>query len=231
MTNFLSLPGELRNKIYAQVLVLEESIDPWSWSQKLALNPTLLCANKAISLEASSLLYAQNGFDFTKYEFERVAEFLDKIGRHNTKHIRRVYIDFPHIEDDATLDLEDHSNRVLAKIRSECVNLSTVITSLGSTNAMELKLDAFDSPKLVDKALALVDAQLRAILSLKEVIVEVYEDGPSADIRRKMEAYGWSMKTNGQPEEWYSDGSFGDYEYDYRYSDEYDSDFWRRADD
>jgi hypothetical protein len=65
---------------------------------------------------------------------------------------------------------------------------------------------------------------------------------PSADIRRKMEAYGWSININEQPEERDSDWSLEDSEDDYRYSDEYgdgddeydidnDIDFWRRAGD
>jgi len=111
---------------------------------------------------------------------------------------------------------------------------------------MELKLDALDHLKIVAEALALVDASFRAISSLQGIIVEVYEDGPSNHIRRKMESHGWTINVTEQVEESDFHRSFGDIEDDdYRYSDEYgndnygdddydidnDSDFWRRAGD
>lgn len=108
---------------------------------------------------------------------------------------------------------------------------------------MALKLDALDSPQIVVEALALVDARFRAISPLREVIVEVYEDGPSADIRRKMESHGWTINVTEQVEESDFDGSFSDVEdHDYSYDDYgdndydefdemFDDDYWRRAGD
>jgi hypothetical protein len=55
---------------------------------------------------------------------------------------------------------------------------------------MVLKLDALASPQVVAEALTLVDARFRAISSLQEIIVEVYEDGPSDNIRREMKNHG-----------------------------------------
>ena len=57
-------------------------------------------------------------------------------------------------------------------------------TSLYSTNAMELKLDALDNPKIVTEALQLVNTRFRAISSLQEIIVKVYKEGPRGYIRR-----------------------------------------------
>ena len=111
-----------------------------------------------------------------------------------------------------------------------------------STYVMELKLDALDSPRIVTKALALVDVRLRTMSSLQEIIVQVYEDGPSGDIKTKMESYGWTISMIEQVEEWDYDGSLGEFE-DYGYlhdNDDYDRDnidydidydkgFWRRT--
>jgi hypothetical protein len=77
---------------------------------------------------------------------------------------------------------------------------------------------------------------LRAISSLQEIIVEVYEDGPSADIRMKMESHGWTINVIEQVEEWDRDRSFSDfddddYRYDYDCDIDNDSNFWRRAGD
>ena len=107
---------------------------------------------------------------------------------------------------------------------------------------MELRLDALDNPKVVIEALKLVNTHFRAISSLQEVIVEVYEDGPSDHIRRKMESHGWTISIAEYVEE-DSDRNFSDFgndDYGYHRSrddddDNYDfdndSDFWRRAAD
>ena len=56
---FLDLPSEPRNKIYEQLLVLQEPIDPWvDYNQRENLTPRLLRANKTVRREASSVLYA-----------------------------------------------------------------------------------------------------------------------------------------------------------------------------
>jgi len=122
--------------------------------------------------------------------------------------------------------------------------LSTLTTSLYSTSTIELRLDALDNPKVVTEALKLVNTHFRAISSLQEIIVEVYKDGPSDHIRRKIESHGWTISITEYVEEEDFDRSFSDFEYDdYGYdsggddddNDTYDidndSDFWRRAAD
>jgi hypothetical protein len=139
--NFFSLPGELRNKVYHYLLVRGEPIDPWYGDHELALN--LLCVNKTIQHEANSLLYAQNYFDFTASNSERIARFLNRIGRNNASYIQYICIDFPNIRDlEDDINFEDDSASILAKIQSDCTNLMTLITSPESTYAMEGKLDA-----------------------------------------------------------------------------------------
>ena len=77
---------------------------------------------------------------------------------------------------------------------------------------MEVKLDALDHPKIVAEALALVDARFRAFSSLQEIIVEVYEDGPSNHIRREMKNHGWTISATEYVEEPDFDRSFSDIE-------------------
>jgi hypothetical protein len=240
-TNFLSLPSELRNRIYELCLLRQEPIDPWiDYNQRQEPTPGLLCANKTVHCEANSLFYAQNRFDFTTATSENVASFLKTIGRNNADYIQHIRINFPNFLylDPGDVTLEDDSVGILANIQSSCTNLSTLTMSLYSTNAMELRLDALDNPKIVTETLTLVDTRFRAISSLQKIIVEVYEDGPSNLIRRKMESHGWIISTTEYVEELGSERSFGDFEYDdYRYNDDddydidNDSDFWRRAGD
>lgn len=77
---------------------------------------------------------------------------------------------------------------------------------------MEVKLDALDHPKIVAEALALVDARFRAFSSLQEIIVEVYEDGPSNHIRREMKNHGWTISATEYVEEPDFDRSFSEIE-------------------
>jgi hypothetical protein len=245
-TNFLKLPSELRNRIYELCLLHEEPINPWiDYNQRHELTPGLLRANKTIHREASSLLYAQNRFDFTMATPEDVASFLRTIGNNNADCIRHICVDFPSPRnlEPGNVTLEEGSDDILVSIQSSCANLRTLTTSLSSTHAMELRLDALDNPKVVTEALTLVNTCFRAISSLQDIVVEVYDDGPSDSIRRKMEDLGWKVNTTEYVEEWGSGRSFGDsedgwdrdYGYDDDYDDDYDidndSDFWRRAAD
>jgi hypothetical protein len=107
---------------------------------------------------------------------------------------------------------------------------------------MEVKLYALDHLKIVAEALALVDTRFRAISSLQEIIVEVYEDGRSNHVRNEMKNHGWKISAVEYVEELDFDRSFSDIEeddsrFDYRFDDsgdddydiDDDSDFWRRA--
>ena len=245
-SNFFSLPRELRDRIYELVLLHQELIDPWAGrygGEKPT--PELLHVNKDIHREASSLFYAENRFDFTNGTSEDVASFLRQIGRNNAGYIRHICVDFPkflNLEPD-NVTLDDDSVGILANIRNGCANLSTLTTSLSSTNAMELNLDALDSPKVISEALNLVNTHFRAISFLQKIVVEVYEDGPSDYIRRQMESHRWTISVVEYVEEEDFDRSFSDFGCDDHsydsdsdgHDDDYDidndSDFWRRAAD
>ncbi len=51
-----------------------------------------------------------------------------------------------------TVTLEEGSSDIFANIQSSCANLSTLTTSLYITDAMALKLDATDYPKITTEA-------------------------------------------------------------------------------
>ncbi len=201
--------------------------------------------NKTIHREASSLFYTQNRFDFGRGTPEDVASFLGQIGQNNADYIRHICVGFPKFLylDPGDVTLEDDSLGILANIQSGCANLSTLITSLYSTNAMELTFNPLDNPKVITKALKLVNTHFRGLSSLQEIIVEVYKDGPSDHIRREMESHGWTISIAEYVEEEDLGRSLSDFEdNDHGYNsrgddddDDYDidddSDFWRRAGD
>ena len=113
---------------------------------------------------------------------------------------------------------------------------------------MELRLDNLDHYEIAAEALRLVDIRFRAISSLQEIILEMYEEGPSDYFRKEMKAHGWTICTTEYVEEEEDWGrSFNDFDddgYGYGDDDDYgygdgdddydignDSDFWRRAAD
>ncbi|OBT62364.1 hypothetical protein VE03_08466 [Pseudogymnoascus sp. 23342-1-I1] len=255
--NFLTLPRELRDKIYELCLLHEEPISPWvdcryqptrPWDylhHHLRLSPRLLGVNKIINLEASLILY-QNSFDLDMGTPERIALFFETIGHNNAGNIRRIYVNFPTLcyLEPGNVAFDEGDSCILASIQRNCVNLKTITTTLESTNDMEVKLDACDNLKIVDEALTLVDTSFRAISSLQDIHLQAYMDAPSDYIRSRMKQHGWTVFVVERVEEWEESSDYGwdgydDYEWDLyedgsdhdNYDVEYDSDFWRRAAD
>ena len=195
-SNFFSLPGEIRNRIYELVLLHQEPIDPWidCYPRLYNLTPKLLHVNKDIHREASSLFYAQNRFDFTACTSEQVASFLRQIGPKNAGYIQHVHVgssDFPHLAPD-NIAFKDDSLGTLAIIRSGCANLSTLTISMTRIHGMKL-CEALDNPKFGIEAMNLINTHIRAISSLQQIIIEVYRGGLSDYIRREMENQGWKI--------------------------------------
>jgi hypothetical protein len=197
--------------------------------------------------EASPLFYGQNRFSFVRTTSQEVASFLGRIGARNASYIRHLLIDFPAFLSlsPGDITLKDDSIGILATIWDGCSNLSTLRTSLDSTNLTEVILDSLDDFTVAEEALKLVAAHFGAISSLQEIILEVYEEGPSSYIRRGMESHGWKISTteNEEEEDWSGDlDDFDDHYAPYAYDDDddsyhddydidNDSDFWRRAAD
>jgi hypothetical protein len=90
--------------------------------------------------------------------------------------------------------LKEDSIRTLERIRDNCMNLAILKTSLRFRTiiAMESAID-FGSPQAA-AALALVDARFKAISSLKEIIVNVYDEPLSCDLREEMRGCGWTIE-------------------------------------
>jgi hypothetical protein len=247
-TNFLSLPSELRNRIYELCLVWEEPINPcmdYFYSGQ-EVSPTLLRANKTIHREARPLFYGQNCFDFTMITRDRVTPFLEIISRSNADYIRQVRVDFPMFRslDLGDVTLEEDSISIFANIHSGCANLSTLTTNPPSRNDERFCLDGLDHPRIAAQALELVNTTFRAISSLQEIVIEVCENTPSHYMKEKMKSHGWTINVVECVDEDSYGSIFGDIEeqdwYDNDYDDDYlnneydidtDSGFWRRAGD
>ncbi|KAI9923425.1 hypothetical protein ASPWEDRAFT_177795 [Aspergillus wentii DTO 134E9] len=239
---FLSLPTELRNEIY-KYLVCRDPINPWSKGYELSSN--LLSTNTRILHETSSLLYGNNCFDLLPSSPIRIPEFLDTIGLVNASNLSCIRIGFPEFRDDGEeVSLEEESLRTLTKIQAYCTNLKCITATAPTTYWIGIQLSV-GSPSICDRALDLVAAHFRAITSLQDIVMEVYDEGLNSSIIRKMKSYGWTLRTVEpmEEEEWDNDRTWDEIEDDYYlyndddddnddgYDIDNDSDFWRRAAD
>ena len=209
-TSFFSLPRELRNQIYAYVLVDEDYINPWDWNYPHMLFPQLLRTNKTLHDEAAEVLYAHNRFNFAECHPDRVCLLLDKIGTDNLKHMRHVRIGFPMIRylGPGHARLADESVRVRDRLKDCCSNLRKLTISTSSINMMKRGFAYLDHLEVATmEALELVNAHFRDISPLQEtpsqdhdnsrpamsIAVEGYEDDLDSDTRREMESCGWIL--------------------------------------
>ena len=93
-----------------------------------------------------------------------------------------------------SVTLQEDSIHMLEMIRDYCTNIATLETLLYTSAEMESCLDAADSPRAAGEALTLVDARFKAIPSLKEVIVNLFDETPSDYLRKKIHKCGWTIK-------------------------------------
>lgn len=193
-TNFFTLPGELRNKIYKYCLVRDKNINLWRLYSYRDISAGLLRVNRKIHHEAVSILYGCNCFNLIDESPELITLFLDEIGPTNANHLECVRIEFPHLQDHYDeVCLKGNSLRILATIQDHCTSLKTLRMSSYYMGVMGLSPSARQSPEFLAKAMALVDAHLRKIPSLQEINFEASWDGECTDIERAMGNLGWTI--------------------------------------
>ena len=207
--NLFNFPTEIRLKIYEKLLVLSEPIAfqtsqyPF-WpglylSRRYGLCPAILRVNKKVYSEARSLLYSSNRFKFSDIELTRklttnsaiLAYFLSQIEPQNASFLRHVYIDFP-AERSGTAMFKENGTNILELIRDHCTGITILETSLWSHDLFGLQFpDMFPA-----ETLALLDSRFKAILSLKEVVIDVhiFDDEEYDLVLKKMRDFGWTIK-------------------------------------
>ncbi|KAF1845094.1 uncharacterized protein K460DRAFT_365986 [Cucurbitaria berberidis CBS 394.84] len=203
--NFLSLPKGIRNSIYNEVLTLPCPLylfqEPGSQVETFAPDrpsgwPAMLYINRQIHSEASAVLYRTNQFhlvDITQEQLNLLQSFLDGIGPVNAASLSHLCLNFPVVESKnghlGKLKLRDDGLQSLKLLQDKCTNLSTLETLVHNKNAAIFR----KTDDSLREALSLVDAQVKAIPSLKRVIVRfVVHDGvPTTSAKALMEGRGW----------------------------------------
>ena len=203
--NFLGLPNEIRNRIYKRVLIILHPLylfqEPGSPVETFAPDRplqwlALLYTNRQIYVEASAVLYAINRFhfvDITRQQVGVLRSFLDCIGSVNAASLSHLCINFPITESideqPGKVTLRDDSLQSLKLLKDKCTNLSTLETLVHYKNSnLFTRTDEF-----LREALSQIDAQLKAIPSLKKIIVrvEVYDRVPTSSAKDLMQGLGW----------------------------------------
>lgn len=160
----------------------------------LRLCPAILLANKRVYYKASTLFYSRNRFKLDK---GFLILFLDQIGPQNVSFLRHICIAFPAFNNHyylKSVTLKKDSIRTLKRICDNCTNLITLKTLLHFRiiNIIKSAINAPNSPQAA--TLALIDARFKAILLLKEIIINIYNKPISYNLREEMYGYRQTIK-------------------------------------
>jgi hypothetical protein len=218
--NFFGFPKEIRLQIYSELLVRPEPIvfvadygppsPPLFRSERDGLCPALLELSKQAHSEASPLLYSNNRFRFpdvftsisSATDSAHIAPFLCQIGSQASL-IRYICITFPafptfhNSQHDRARFHEAHIKN-LELIRDTCTSITTLELSVPPDRANYV----FDDSSIVAETLDLLHTRFKAILSLKEIIVnfQVYsEEDLSDDWVKKICDRGWTVEVTKLP--------------------------------
>ena len=204
---FFDVPKEIRFQIYSVLLVHSEPIvlvadynnPPSLRSRRIyGLCPALLQLNKQAHSEASPLLYSHNRFQFPNIfnspDSASIAPFLLQV-RSQANLIRHICVPFPNFDVDfqyTSANLHKAYVEDLELIRNICTSITTLELSVYSDRVN----DALRDSPVAEQALDLLDTRLKAIQSLREIIVnfQVYSDEDLSDDRMKMRDRGWTIE-------------------------------------
>lgn len=188
--SLLSLPVELRLKIYAMILVYRSSSVNWVFHFNTAVAPTtppdlaLLRVCRTIRSEASMVFYSKNSFMFgdrrlayteseggdkTVTTVPAIADFIQQIGPVNAAHLRHIRITFPTAwEYDGAaskVTLHEEYLKILRLIRDSC-------PALGRLEFKSWDVFDLDNPAEAIAVLRAMDAEApRLMPSLREIKV------------------------------------------------------------
>jgi hypothetical protein len=224
---FLDVATEIRLKIYSELLILSTPIKfeagfgppptPLSRSRRDELYPAILRVCRTMYDEAIPLLYSSNRFQFPEVygstqlvpAHAHVAPFLIQIGL-QAKLIHHICIPFPAFDypvpKRARLD-EVHIEN-LELIKKTCTNIKTLELLV----PVEYSNYALQNWATASEALDLLNTRLKAIHSLKEIVINFEEypehdpsDGLSDDssddltTKKKMRDIGWTIQITWLP--------------------------------
>lgn len=214
---FLSLPLEIRNKIYNHLLTILhpiyifqdrpnssniESFVP-EISQRTGFWTVLLYVNRQISVEARAILYGENQFQLMELDTKHLEahtpsllkSFLEYIGHVNAASLSYLCIKFPAIEENSggfqstrRIRIRKDGLQKLLLLRSACTGLR--ILEMVFTGGL-----VGTGAESVREVLQEIDMHFQAFPSLSRIIIRILDRTlyPSATVRNIMQDLGWTV--------------------------------------
>ncbi|UPK95950.1 hypothetical protein LCI18_006885 [Fusarium solani-melongenae] len=204
---FLDLPGTVREGIYKHVLTFKhpvylfqdfgprvEAFAPDKPKRWIAL----LYTNRQISSEAKAVLYGSNNFHLMGPPQKHGAllqAFLGCIGSPNANSLSRLCIGFPVAEEahgqPHAVAIRQDSLEGLTLVQEQCTGLKTLEMQLCRENSGLLAGAREEDAQLVRDALVRIDAQLKAISSVKKIVVRLSIKGVPPLVVDTMQVLAW----------------------------------------
>jgi hypothetical protein len=133
--------------------------------------------------------------DTTQQQGGLLQSFLSCIGSVNAGLLSHLCINFPVAESvdgqPGQVMLREDDLYSLKLLQEKCAKLTTLETLLYSRNSRRLINPNHDDSQFIREALSQIDAQLKAIPSLKKIIVRFYDGTPTPAVMELMQSLGW----------------------------------------
>lgn len=149
--------------------------------------------------ETNAVFYGSNHFNLVDTTTQREASilhtFLVSPTPTHARLLSHMSLSFPVLQtvqgQPEALGLAEEGMRTLKLLQDYCVNLKTLELYVHMGNAFGL---AGETPSVsFHKVLSQVDAQLKAVPSLKEIIIRYFHDRPNPEALQLMQGFGWTV--------------------------------------
>lgn len=210
-TNIFSLPRKIRDDIYEMVLRVPHPLYLFQETDTLVETfaperpfrwHALLYTSRQVNVEASAVLYRTNNFsvvDMTPNEAVLLKSFLCGIGPVNAGSLSHVCASFPSLDSlggqDGHCQLREDSAEIVALLTEKCGNLKTLELVVHNKNCSWLTIVAANTSKYIPEALVYIDKQLKAIVTIEQILVKVSSGTLTPSARTAMRDLGWLILT------------------------------------
>ncbi|RSL83779.1 hypothetical protein CEP51_004284 [Fusarium floridanum] len=194
-----NMSPEARKDAYNKMLVASKFFVPGKPTQWPAL-PLAKC-REYNEQETDAVFYGSNYFNFVdtiaRRETSILEAFLVSPTPTHGRLLSHLSLSFPGLEAvqgrPEALGLTQDGMRTLKLLQDYCVNLTTLELYVYKYNAFGLVGEAAGDSQPRNEALSQVDEQLRAIPSLKKILIKYYYDRPTPEVTQLMQGLGWTV--------------------------------------
>ncbi|KAF5263312.1 hypothetical protein FOXYS1_5941 [Fusarium oxysporum] len=149
--------------------------------------------------ETDAVFYGSNHFHLvdttTRRETSILQAFLVSLTSTHTRLLSHISLSFPALEAvqgrPEALGLQQDGMRSLKLLQDYCSNLKTLEFYVHNGNAFGLVEEAPSNLQSLHEALSQVDAQLKALSSLKRIVIRYYHDRPTPGVMQLMQDLEW----------------------------------------